>query len=113
MLFNVVEVDCPENEEPLEWMLLTNLMVQDFEEAVKKYFGTACRWRIEVFHKILKSGLRVESCRLQTADRLIRYLTVMSIIAWRIFWITLIGRSHPNSPCTILLAENEWKILFT
>ena len=108
----VLEENCPENEEPLEWMLLTNLTVQNFDEAVEKIFWYCLRWRIEVFHKILKSGLKVESCRLQRADRLIRYLTLMSIIAWRIFWITLIGRSHPDSPCTLLLAENEWKILY-
>lgn len=64
-------------------------------------------WYIEVFHKILKSGLHVEECRLGTAQRLMRYLTIMSIIAWRIFFMTLLSRTNPDLPCTVLLAEEE------
>ena len=109
----VTESSPPEGEEALEWMLLTDLPVTTFEEAIEKVRWYCLRWRIEVFHKILKSGLKVEQCRLQTADRLIRYLTVMSIIAWRIYWITLIARTDPNLPCTTLLAEDEWKVLYS
>jgi hypothetical protein len=94
-------------------MLLTNLPINGFEDAVEKVRWYCLRWRIEVFHKILKSGLRVEQCRLQTADRLIRYLTLMSIIAWRLYWITLIARSHPDLPCVPLLDEAEWKVLYS
>jgi len=46
----------------LEWMLLTDLFIGSFDEAVEKVKWHALRWRIEVFHKILKSGLRVEAC---------------------------------------------------
>ncbi len=70
------------------------------------------RWKIEILHKILKSGLKVEECRLGTAERLMRYLTVMSIIAWRIFFITSIARTNPTLLCTALLAEEEWKGLY-
>ena len=107
----VVEKNPPEGIEPLEWMLLTDLPVTTFEEAIEKVRWYCLRWRIEIFHKILKSGLRVEKCRLQTADRLIRYLTVMSIIAWRIYWITIIARTDPELPCTKFMAEEECKVL--
>lgn len=110
---HVVEKYPPEGEEALEWMLLTDLPVTNFDEAVEKVRWYCLRWRIEVFHKVLKSGLRVEQCRLQTADRLIRYLTVMSIIAWRIYWTTLIARANPEMPCTSLLAQEEWKVLYS
>jgi hypothetical protein len=108
----VVEKNPPQDEDPLEWMLLSNLPVTNFAEAIEKVRWYCLRWRIEVFHKILKSGLKVEQCRLQTVDRLIRYLTVMSIIAWRIYWITLIARADPELSCTHLLAEEEWKVLY-
>ena len=78
-------------------------------EKIKWY---CLRWRIEVFHKVLKSGLKVEDCRLSTADRLIRYLSIMSIVAWRIFWITLVARTSPECSCSIFLKEFEWKILY-
>ncbi len=97
---NVIEKSPPVGEEALEWMLLTDLQVISFEEAKEKVAWYCLRWRIEVFHKTLKSGLKVEQCRLQRADRLIRYLTVMSIIAWRIYWLTLIARTDPELPCT-------------
>jgi hypothetical protein len=74
---NVVEKNPPDGEDALEWMLLTDLQITSFEEAKEKVEWYCLRWRIEVFHKILKSGLRVEKCRLQSADRLIRYLTIM------------------------------------
>ena len=70
------------------------------------------RWRIEMYFKVLKSGFKVEACRLATADRLKRYLTVMSIIAWRLFMITLIARTDPATPCTEFLSEPEWKVLY-
>lgn len=101
------------NEEPISWMLLTNLSINNFEEAVDTISWYCLRWRIEIFHKILKSGLKVEGCRLQTADRLIRFLTIMSIIAWRIFFIALVARTNPNLPCTTILANEEWKVLYT
>jgi len=108
----VFEPEPPEGVEPIEWMLLTNLEITDFEQAYEKVQWYTHRWRIEMFHKVLKSGLRVEDCRLGDAERLIRYLTIMSIVAWRLFAITLIARTDPDLPCSKLLAEEEWKVLY-
>jgi hypothetical protein len=108
----VLEQDPPDGVEPIEWMLLTNLPVRSFEEAYEKVLWYRLRWRIEMYFKVLKSGFRVEACRLGHAERLARYLTVMSIVAWRLFMITLIARTDPASPCSTLLADQEWKVLF-
>lgn len=93
-------------------MLLTNLPVRSFDEAYEKVLWYCLRWRIEMYYKVLKSGFRVEACRLGHAERLARYLTVMSIVAWRLFMITLIARTNPTTPCTKLLADHEWQVLF-
>jgi hypothetical protein len=106
------EVNPPENEDAVEWMLLTNLPVTNFAEACEKVQWYCLRWRIEMYFKVLKSGFKVEDCRLATADRLIRYLTVMSVVAWRLFMITLIARTAPDTLCTEFLADHEWKVLF-
>ena len=108
----VKELKPDKNIEPIDWMLLTTLNVKTIEDALEKVKWYCYRWRIETWHKILKSGLRVEDCRLSTAQRLIRYLALMSIVAWRIFWITLISRQTPQSSCYIFLSEIEWKILY-
>lgn len=108
----VLEEDPPDGEESVEWMLLTNLPVMSYEDAYEKILWYGLRWRIEMYFKVLKSGFRVEACRLAHADRLARYLTVMSIVAWRLFMITLIARTNPVTPCSAFLADHEWKILF-
>jgi len=108
----VFEPNPPDGEEPLEWMLLTNLTVRSFDEAYEKILWYCLRWRIEMYYKVLKSGFRVEECRLGHAERLTRYLSVMSIVAWRLFMITLIARTDPATPCTKLLADHEWRVLF-
>ena len=109
----VFEKNCPKSAEPIEWMLLTNILIKNIDQAIEKIEWYCLRWKIETWHKIIKSGLRVEDCRLSTSDRLIRYLAVMSIVAWRIFWITVIARVTPNAPCYLFLNDSEWKILFS
>ena len=108
----VFEAHPPEGAEPVEWMLLTNLNVTTFEEACEKVRWYCLRWRVEMYFKVLKSGFLVEACRLGTADRLTKYLTLMSIVAWRLFMITLIARTDPVTPCTELLADHEWRVLY-
>jgi hypothetical protein len=108
----VQEIDPPAGVTPLEWRLLTNVPVCTFEDAVERVRWYRTRWHIEVYHKVLKSGCKVEDCRLETADRLSRFLTLCSIIAWRLYWLTHINRHHPQEPCTTILAEHEWQALY-
>ena len=65
-----------------------------------------------MYFKVMKSGFRVEACRLGHAERLARYLTIMSIVAWRLFMVTLIARTTPMTPCSLFLSEREWRVLF-
>jgi len=108
----VQEVNPPADGTPLEWLLLTTAPVQTFADAVERVQWYRWRWQIEVYHKVLKSGCRVEHCRLDTATRLMRYLTVASIIAWRLHWLTQMNRQQPEAPCTVLLAHHEWRALY-
>lgn len=107
----VLETNCPENVEPVEWMLITNIPVLNPDQAIEKIAWYCLRWRIETWHKVLKSGLKIEECRLSKSERLIRYLAVMSIVAWRIFWVTLIARVSPDASVSLFLSETEWKLL--
>jgi len=108
----VFESHPPAGVDAIEWMLLTNFPINSFTDALEKIRWYCLRWRIEMFFKVLKSGLKVEDCRLGSADRLVKYLAIMSIIAWRLFMITLLGRTDPGKPCTNLLSDYEWKVLF-
>ncbi len=67
---------------------------------------------MEVWHKVLKSGCRIEDRQLETADRLMRCLALYSVIAWRILYATMLARAVPDVPCTILLSDAEWQGLY-
>ena len=108
---HALEANPPDGEDPAEWMLLSNMPVTSLEDACERVRWYSLRWRIEMFFKVLKSGFRVEACRLGTADRLICYLTLMGIVAWRLFMLTLLARTDPTLPCTQFLSEQEWTVL--
>jgi len=97
----------PDNvEEPIEWLLLTNYVVDCLEDAVQIVKWYRCRWQIEIFHKILKSGCVIEECRLQTDERLYPFIALKSVIAWRLHWMTYINRHEPDISCTAILAKH-------
>ena len=106
------EIDPPAGEEPLDWVLLTNLPVQTPEQALEKLSWYLCRWQIEVYFKILKSGCRVEQLQLETRERLEPALGFYMIIAWRVLFLTMLGRDCPEMPCDTVFADEEWKAVY-
>lgn len=107
------ELDAPAGIEPLEWMLLTTIEVNVFEQAVERLSWYARRWGIEVYHKTLKSGCKVEQRQFGSADNIKACLAIDMVVAWRIFHLTKLGRETPNVPCTVFFEEAEWKALHT
>ena len=105
------ERGAPKGRERISWKLLTDLPVRSCEEAVEKLQWYALRWKIELFHKILKSGCRVEQSRLRTAPRLVNLIATCCVVAWRIFWLTMINRSQPAAPPTLALTQLELQLL--
>ncbi len=109
---HISEQNLQKDSTKIEWILLTNISITTFKEAVEKTSWYCLRWRIEVYFKVIKSGFKAEDCRLEKADRLIRFLAVISIVAWRVYWLTLVSRTAPNSSSLLFLNEFDWKILF-
>jgi hypothetical protein len=105
------EIEAPANIEPLEWMLLTTCPVLDFDQAVEKLGWYAKRWGIEVYHRTLKSGCKIEQRQLGAADRIEACLAIDMVVAWRIHHLTKLGRETPDVPCTVFFEEAEWKAL--
>ena len=98
--------------EPLEWLLLTDLPVNTWEEVQFVINGYLCRWQIECFFKVLKSGCKVENLQLQTPERFLPCLGLYLIISWRVLYLTMLGRSCPSDlPCTLFFDEAEWKAI--
>lgn len=105
------EPDPPPGIEPVEWMLLTTLPVENFEQACEKLEWYTRRWGIEIFHRTLKSGCQIETRQLGSADRIEACLAIDMVVAWRIFHLTKLGRETPDVPCTVYFEEIEWKAL--
>jgi len=109
---SAVEIDPPEGQEKILWQLITNVPTESFEDAVTRIQWYTQRWKIETFHKTLKSGCKVEELQSETAEKLKKLIAIYSIIALQIMLLTYIARNHPDESCEICLTEDEWKILY-
>ena len=107
----VTERDEEEGIEPVEWMLLTTAPVETFKDAQKRVEWYSGRWGIEMYHRTLKSGCRIETRQLGTAERLEACIGVDMVVAWRIYHLTMLGRETPDVPCTVFFSDIEWKAL--
>jgi hypothetical protein len=101
----------PKNRKKIEWKLITDLLVQSRQDAVEKLEWYALRWKIEVFHKILKSGCKAEESKLRTAQRLANLISVFCILSWRVFWMTMLNRSAPDASPNLALTDIEIGLL--
>ena len=107
------EIDPPEGEEPLRWLLLTSAEVTTPEAARRLVALYLRRWDIEVFHRVLKTGCRVEALQLKDHQAVLNCLVLYAIIAWRILYLTHLGRQCPELPCGTVFEEAEWKAACT
>jgi hypothetical protein len=110
-VFHATELNLPSGRKPVVWKPRTDFDVQSFEQAVEKIRWYVMRWKIEVFHKILKSGCRAEDAKLRAADRLANLIAVFSTISWRVMWLTMMARAAPDASPTIALTTSEITIL--
>ncbi len=108
------EVDAPPHvKNPLRWMLLTSCEVHNGAGAIEKIAWYRLRWGIEVYHRTLKSGCKIEHRLLGSADRIETCLAIDLVVAWRIFHLAKLGREVPDVPCTVFFEEFQWKALHT
>jgi hypothetical protein len=100
-----------EVKQPIDWMLLTTVKTQGFAEACERLSWYSRRWGIEVYHRTVKSGCRIQDRRLDDADSLEACLAIDLVVAWRVYWLTMAGRQTPDIPCDQFLNEEEWRVL--
>lgn len=108
----ITAILCTENNPPagaerIEWLLITDLSVLTFGDACEKIQWYICRWQIEIFFKILKSGCMIEKLQL-TDKNFSACLSFYMIIAWRILYVVIIGRHCPDMSCECVFSKEEW-----
>jgi hypothetical protein len=108
---HIREPSPPPNEKPIEWFLLTTCDITDDELPRQCIRWYTLRWRIEDWHRVLKSGCRIEALAHQTVARLKRAIAINLVIAWRIMLMTLLGRTCPGLPAEVLFSDLELSVL--
>jgi hypothetical protein len=108
---HALESAAPEGNKPVEWFLLTTIHIRAAEDAVSCLRWYCLRWRIEDFHRVLKSGCGVEQIGHETAERIRRAIAINLVIAWRIMLMTLLGRDTPQLPPDVVFSNIELQVL--
>ena len=106
------EVDPPAGIKPIEWLLVSSLPVTDFGQACERIEWYTCRWLSEIYHKVLKSGCRIEARQFADIANLKRYLALDAVVGWQVLYATMLGRQQPELACTALLEAEEWQALY-
>ena len=106
------EVRPPKGAKAICWRLLTTMGVATAEAAVEKVRWYSQRWHIEIIHKVLKSGCKVEQRQLETTVRLQRVVMVDLIVAWRVLALCKAGRETPEGLASDWLSSDEWRALW-
>ena len=107
----LVEKNPPPQATPLEWLLLTTVQVASVKQAMKCIRWYCRRWRIEEWHRVMKSGCKVEAHQNHSAEALLRAIALDAVIAWRIMLLALLGREQPELPCEVVFDSMECDVL--
>ena len=106
------EIDPPKGEKPIEWLFITSLSIGESDNVHDILCYYLCRWQIEIFFKIIKSGCQVEKLQLTNSKRLSPCLALYLIVAWRILYLTCLNRIYPNANCELIFDKFEWQTLY-
>lgn len=110
-LVHAWEENPPPETDAIEWFLLTTVTINTAADAEQCLRWYTLRWRIEDWHRVLKSGCRIGDLAHETAERMRRAIAINLVIAWRIMLMTLMGRETPELPAELLFSDLEMKTL--
>ena len=105
----VFELNAPAGQEPIEWILLASLPAETFAQAIRIILAYTLRWKIEEFHRILKSGCRVEQLNFRDDESLLPAVALYCIVAWRILYLRDFRRAQPELCCSNFFSAEEWR----
>lgn len=106
------ELAPPSGVQPICWYLLSTVPVRTLAEAIERIAWYVKRWTIEEYHRVLKSGCRVEARQLARRERLQRALAIDMVVAWRIMNLSKAARLEPNAPADRWLSSAQWQALY-
>ena len=104
------EVAPQEGEDPVSWMLLTSEVITTVEMAQTILRWYTYRWRVEEYHKVLKSGTQVEQYRL-ASEGMKTLLGFLCVTAVELLRVTYLVRTQPQLPAQDIHTPLQIKVL--
>jgi len=106
------EPNPPDGATPIQWLLVTTLPIDDADQVQQIVSYYSIRWQIEIYFRTLKSGCRIEDRQFETLKRILNCLAVYSIIAWKVMYLSRLGRECPDLDCELIFEPSEWKSVY-
>lgn len=106
------ETNPPNGVTPVQWLLVTTLPIDHVEQVQQIVTYYSIRWQIEIYFRTLKSGCRIEERQFETLERILNCLAVYLIIAWKVMYLSRLGRECPDISCELIFEPSEWKSVY-
>ena len=103
----VREVDAPEGEAPVRWVLFTRESIETDEDIERVVDIYRARWVIEEYFKALKTGCSYEKRQLGSLHALSNALALFAPIAWRLLLMRTVAREETDVRASEVFGEDE------
>lgn len=107
----VREIDCPEDNEPVDWRLYTSEPIEEPGQVEQVVDWYQRRWVIEEYFGVLKGACRVEERQLESAATLTTALGVMAVAAWRLLALRTLTQHTPERPAEVLFRTSQLAVM--
>lgn len=107
----VAELKPPKDEEPVEWVLITNLPVRTADEIASVVDAYRARWTIEELFRAIKTGCGYEKLQLENEHSLRNALAVILPIASQMLLLRQLSRATPDRPASAVLTQTQLAVL--
>lgn len=108
---HVEEIDAPEEETPVRWVLFTTEPVGTNEQIAEVVDIYRTRWLIEEYFKALKTGCLYEQRQFESRQALLVLLAMSLPIACELLWLRSRARTEPDAPATEVLTPIQVTVL--
>ena len=93
----VQEIDAHNGVSPIRWVMLTSLPAATFDKVWQVISDYECRWHIEEYPKVIKTGCSIERHALRTKERLDALMALISVIGVRLLQLKTFAKHEPES----------------
>jgi hypothetical protein len=107
----ILEVNAPEGEAPIEWLLWTTLPINRAEDVAVVVDIYRARWVIEELFKAIKTGCAYEQRRLESSHGLLNLLALTIPVACRLLLLRSLARQTPDAPAAAVLSPSQLAVL--